>query len=65
MELVEHQHGIDLDAYLREQYHERGLRLADIGMALGVDTGTVSRWMDRLDIDRRIRTTVPTEAKVA
>jgi len=60
MELVEHQHGIELEAYLREQYHDRGLRLADIGDALGVDTGTVSRWMDRLGIDRRIRTTAMT-----
>lgn len=62
MELVEGQHGIDLSAYLTEQYHDRGLRLADIAEALSVDVGTISRWMDRLGIDRRVRTTPPTEA---
>jgi DNA-binding MarR family transcriptional regulator len=62
MRLVEAENGIELGAYLTEQYHERGLRLADIGSALGVDVGTVSRWMDRLQIPRRVRTTVPTEA---
>lgn len=55
---VERQHGIELRAYLTEQYHGRNRRLADIGADLGVDTGTVSRWMDRLGIPRRVRTRV-------
>lgn len=62
MRLVEAQHGIDLADYLHDQYVVRGLRLADIGGALGVDVGTVSRWMDRLQIPRRVRTT-PTPAE--
>jgi DNA-binding MarR family transcriptional regulator len=56
MEEVEAARGIELHAYLIEQYHERGLRLADIADALDVDVGTVTRWMDRLGISRRVRT---------
>lgn len=58
MQLVEAQHDIELVAYLHDHYHERGERLADIASALGVDTGTVSRWMERLGISRRVRTKV-------
>lgn len=56
MQLVELERGIELTAYLREQYHKNGLRLTDIADALGVDTGTVSRWMVTLGIPRRVRT---------
>lgn len=62
MQQVEDRLGIDLRAYLDEQYHGHGRRLADIGGDLGVDIGTVSRWMDRLGIDRRVRTVVPKAA---
>lgn len=58
MELAEFQHGIELGAYLTEEYHGKNRRLADIAADLDVDTGTVSRWMDRLGISRRIRTKV-------
>jgi DNA-binding MarR family transcriptional regulator len=56
---VERQHGIDLPAFLREQYHDHNRRLADIAGDLGLDTGTISRWMDQFGISRRIRTTRP------
>lgn len=58
MKLVEREYEIDLDAYLREQYHDKGLRLRDIATALGKDTGTISRWMAARGIPRRIRTRV-------
>lgn len=56
MRLVEAEKGIELEAYLTEQYHERGLRLADIATSLDVDTGTVSRWMAWFGIGTRVRT---------
>lgn len=58
MELVELRRGIDLAAYLTEKYHDDGLRLADIAIALEVDIATVSRWMDHFGISRRVRTKV-------
>lgn len=62
MRQVEEHLGIDLREYLDDQYHGQGRRLVDIGTDLGVDIGTVSRWMDRLGIDRRVRTVAPKAA---
>jgi hypothetical protein len=52
MQLVEIEHGIDLPVYLREQYAS-GLKLSQIGAALKVDTGTISRWMAHFGIATR------------
>jgi hypothetical protein len=59
MRLVELQHGVELEEYLTRRYHGEGVRLADIATDLGLDQGTISRWMDRLGIDRRVRTVAP------
>jgi hypothetical protein len=64
MRLVEAEKGVELVSYLTEQYHDRGLRLADIAAALDLDTGTVSRWMAHFGIETRVRTKAP-EASVA
>lgn len=58
-QVVEETRGIDLPAFLDEQYHGRGRRLADIASDLDVDTGTISRWMSQFGIARRVRTKVP------
>jgi transposase len=52
MQLVELRQGIDLQAYLREHYVERGRLLKDIAAELGVDIGTVSRWKDHFRLER-------------
>lgn len=47
---------VDLRELLKDRYETKGLRLADIAIELGVDIGTVSRWMQQLGIPRRVRT---------
>lgn len=52
MQLVEFQRGIDLGAYLRVEYVEKGRLLKDIAADLGVDIATVSRWKDHFRLER-------------
>jgi threonine aldolase len=58
MRLVELEHGIELGEFLHRRYHVDGVRLADIASELSQDVSTISRWMDRLGIGRRVRTVV-------
>jgi len=45
--------GRSLEAEIRDRYFDRGETMAEIGAALGVSEGTVSRWMARLGIEAR------------
>lgn len=51
MQRVEERLGRPLDGFLRERYAAG--TLDDIATELGVDRSTVSKWMDRLGIERR------------
>lgn len=52
MQLVELKLGIDLEAYLRENFVSRGRLLKDIAADLDVDIATVSRWKDTFRLER-------------
>ena len=52
MQLVAIRMGIDLEAWLREQYVAQGRLLRDIASDLDVDIATVSRWKDHFDLER-------------
>lgn len=58
MRRVEARLGRPLSEYLTEQY--RVHTLGEIATELGVDAVTVSRWMDRLGIERRFQGQRPT-----
>lgn len=53
-QLVEARVGRPIADYLREAYVVRQLPQADIAVALGVNTSTVSRWMRQLGIEARV-----------
>jgi DNA-binding MarR family transcriptional regulator len=53
MQLIERQLGRPLEEYLREQYLKRERTQREIAEDLGVDVGSVSRWMERLGIPSR------------
>ncbi len=55
MQLVEMQRGIDLPEYLVREYIEEGRKQREIAADLGVDIGTVSRWMAYFGISTRRR----------
>lgn len=50
---VEDRLGRPLEVELRRLYWDEGLTLAQIGLSLGVDATTVSRWMATLGIEAR------------
>jgi DNA-binding transcriptional regulator LsrR (DeoR family) len=50
---VEDRLGRPLEVELRRLYWDEGLTLAQIGVDLGVDATTVSRWMAALGIEAR------------
>lgn len=50
---TEHRLGRPLLDELTERYITRGETFAEIGAALGVSEGTISRWMVRLGIEAR------------
>lgn len=53
MQLAESQLGRPLEDYLRELYVDQHLSLRDIGARMGLDVGTISRWMRQLGIATR------------
>jgi hypothetical protein len=53
MQLLEIQRGIDLSAYLQEEYVTKGRKQSAIASDLGVDIGTVSRWMAHFGLPTR------------
>jgi transposase len=50
MRQVEERLGRPLYIYLQDAYNDRGLSMVQIGQEIGVDKGTVSRWMRQLGI---------------
>ena len=50
MRQVEERIGQSLVIYLQDAYNDRGLSMVQIGREIGVDKGTVSRWMKQLGI---------------
>lgn len=50
MRQVEERIGQPLPIYLQDAYNDRGLSMVQIGREIGVDKGTVSRWMRQLGI---------------
>jgi len=60
MQLVELKLGIELGAYLRDEYVRKARLLKDIASDLDVDLGTVSRWKDAFGLERAAAE--PTEA---
>lgn len=53
MQLVEQQIGKPLEVYLEDKYHGEGWTTLQIAQDLGVNNGTVSRWMAALGIEAR------------
>lgn len=53
MEALERAHGIELGAYLREQYVEKSKTTREIGATLGVNQSTVTRWLAEFGIPAR------------
>lgn len=53
MQLIEHRIGQSLEGYFEREYVTRGRSQSDIAADLGVDVGSVSRWMARLGIAAR------------
>lgn len=56
MQLIELRLGEPLQVFLGREYTTKGRRLRDIATDLGVDTGTVSRWMAHFGVQTRTRT---------
>lgn len=50
MRQTEDRLGTSLALYLNDAYNDRRLSMADIGVELGVDKSTVSRWMRQLGV---------------
>lgn len=53
MQRLEHRLGRTLEAFFEERYITDGLDQRAIADELGVNVGTVSRWMERLRIPAR------------
>ena len=53
MQLIEHRIGRPLYEFFTERYTHQGLNQREIADELGVDIGSVSRWMARLRIPSR------------
>lgn len=54
MQLVEHRIGQPLEDYFQKEYVTRRRSQSEIAAELGVDVGSVSRWMARLGIAARL-----------
>jgi DNA-binding MurR/RpiR family transcriptional regulator len=50
MQQVEANLGQPLQMYLQDAYNDRRMSMAEIGVELGVDKATVSRWMKQLGV---------------
>lgn len=50
MKLIELQHGKPIEELLRELYWTRRMSMDEVGRELGINQGTVSKWMERFDI---------------
>lgn len=53
MQLVEARLGRPLEDVIRELYVDQGRMQREVAKTLGIDTGTLSRWMRELGIDAR------------
>jgi transposase len=53
MQRVEHRIGRSLEEFFQERYVAGGQDQRQVADELGVNVGTVSRWMDRLGIPAR------------
>lgn len=53
MQLIEHRIGRPLAEFLTERYVTEGRSQREIAEELGVDVGSVSRWMARLRVPAR------------
>lgn len=53
MQRIEHRLGQTLEAFFQERYVVGGQDQRQLADELGVNVGTVSRWMDRLGIAAR------------
>ncbi len=53
MQLVEAKLGRPLEEYLEERYVRDGLTTEQIATDLGINNGTVSRWMSALGVEAR------------
>lgn len=53
MQRVEHRIGRTLEEFFQDRYVTAGLDQRQVAEELGVNVGTVSRWMDRLRIPAR------------
>ena len=53
MQVLEAAHGKPINELLTELYVTRGLTVDEVGSALGVTKGTVSRWLERCGIPAR------------
>lgn len=54
MQLIERRIEEDLEAFLRRRYETEGANTLEIGTELGVNPGTVSRWMAHFGIEARL-----------
>ena len=54
MRRLEARLGRPLRDVIHEYYFEQGLTLAEVGQRLAVDGSTVSRYMERLDLEPRL-----------
>lgn len=65
MQVIEHQLGEPLEAFLRRRYLEEGRTTVEIAVELNVNNGTVSRWMAHFGIPARLTgSRRPTEVAV-
>lgn len=53
MQRLEHRLGQPLEDYLRQQYIDERKDQRQIAQELGVDVGSISRWMARLGVEAR------------
>jgi transposase-like protein len=54
MQLIERQIEEDLEVFLRRRYLVEGASTVQIAAELGVNSGTVSRWMAHFDVEARL-----------
>jgi excisionase family DNA binding protein len=53
MQVLEAAHGKPINELLTELYVAKGLTVDEVGSALGVTKGTISRWLERCGIPAR------------